>query len=78
MRVNNDYYGNTFFPFCVNQRNNLNHGIRTSESISVFKKYLIQFIRPSGSQVYNINDSNGLKYLTRLRLEFSHLRYDDE
>ena len=37
MRYNNGYYGNTFFPFCVNQWNNLNHGIRTSESISVFK-----------------------------------------
>ena len=74
LRVNNDYYGNTFFPFGVDQWNNLNHGIRTSESITVFKKYLLQFIRPSGSQVNNIHDSNGLKYLTRLRLEFSHLR----
>ena len=40
----------------------------------MFKKSLLQFIRPSGSQVYNIHDSIGLKYLTRLRLEFSHLR----
>ena len=40
----------------------------------MFKKSLLQFIRPSGSEVYNIHDSIGLKYLTRLRLEFSHLR----
>ena len=72
MRYNNDYYGNTFYPVCVYQWNNLNHGIRTSEYM--FKKSLLQFIRPSGSQVYNIHDSIGLKYLTRLRLEFSNLR----
>ena len=47
---------------------------KTSESISVFKKSLLQFSRPSGSEVYNIHDSIGLKYFTRLRLEFSHLR----
>ena len=74
MRFNNEYYGNTLFLFCVNQWNNLNHRIRISESISLFKRSLLQFIRPSGSEVYKNHDSIGLKYLTSLRLEFSRLR----
>ena len=74
MRINNDYYGNIYFPFCVNQWNNLHHGIRTCESISVFKKSLLQFIRPSGTEFYNIHDCIGLKSLTRLRLEFTDSR----
>ena len=31
-------------------------------------------MRPSASKVYNINDTIGIKLITRLRLGFSHLR----
>ena len=74
MKFNNAYYSNTFFPFCVNKWNSLNNAIRSSESINVFKKSLLQFIRPSRSAIYNVHDPIGLKYLTRLRLQLSHLR----
>ena len=46
---------------------------RDSESIAIFKKRLLLFIRPIPSNVYNIFDPAGLKFLTRLRLGFSHL-----
>ena len=48
--------------------------IRNSTSISIFKNALLKFIRPKRCPVYNIFDPTGLKFLTRLRLNFSHLR----
>ena len=42
--------------------------------ISSFKTALLRFIRPIPAQVYSVNDPVGLKFLTRLRLNLSHLR----
>ena len=39
----------------------------------VFKSKLLSFIRPSKRSIFNVNDPEGVKYLTRLRLRFSHL-----
>ena len=68
-----DYFGNYFFPYSVNQWNNLDPAIRSIDKISMFKKSLLKFIRPSQTYVYNVNDYVGLKLLTRLRLNLSHL-----
>ena len=43
-------------------------------SVSVFKKSLLGFIRPQKRSIFNINDPNGLRLLTRLRVNLSHLR----
>ena len=43
-------------------------------SCNLFRKSLLNFIRPSTSKVYNINATVGIKLITRLRLGFSHLR----
>ena len=43
-------------------------------SSNVFQRSILNFIRPSASKVYNINDAIGIKLITRLRLGFSHLR----
>ena len=43
-------------------------------SYNLFRKSLLNFIRPSTSKVYNINATVGIKLITRLRLGFSHLR----
>ena len=53
--------------------NSFNIDIRNSSSINVFKKELLKFIRPEPNPTYNINDTKGLKLLTRLRLGLSHL-----
>ena len=47
--------------------------IQNLESIAVFKNKLLSFIRPRKRFVFNANDPEGVKYLTRLRLRFSHL-----
>ena len=62
-----------FFPSTLRDWSNLDENIRNSESISSFKNRLLAFIRPQESSIFNIFDPQGLKFLTRLRVEFSHL-----
>ena len=40
---------------------------------SLFKSRLLSFIRPVQRSIYNIFDPTGLKFLSRVRLGFSHL-----
>ena len=48
--------------------------MRNSESLSTFKKSVLQFIRSSPSSTYNCFNNKGIKHITRLRLGLSHLR----
>ena len=66
-----EYFKNSSFPYV--EWNNLNPEIRSSGSYNIFHKSLLNFIRPSASKVYNINDTIGIKLITRLHLGFSHL-----
>ena len=68
------YFENSFFPNCVNEWNSLSPEIRTLDSLSKFKKVLLSFFRPTQNSIFNTHDAEGLKLLTRLRLEFSHLK----
>ena len=61
------------FPSTMNDWFDLDSTIRDSESIAIFKKRLSSFIRPIPSNLYNVFDPIGLKFLTRLHLGFSHL-----
>ena len=67
-------FSNSFFPSAVIQWNNLDLSIRNSESLSIFKKCILKFIRPSPSRTHNCFNTKGIKYLTRLGLALSHLR----
>jgi len=68
-----DSFKFSFFPFTLHEWFKLDGNIRNSESISIFKSKLLTYIRPIQNTVYNIFDPTGLKFLTRLRLGFSHL-----
>ena len=68
-----DCFKNYFFPSTPNDWYKLHETIRNSESISIFKSRLLSFIHHLESNIYNIVDPIGLKFLTRLRLGFSHL-----
>ena len=69
-----NFFKNSFFPYCISEWNKLSPNLRNSTSISVFKKGLLAFIRPKQCYIYNIFDPTGLKLLTRLRVNLSHLR----
>ena len=74
--VNNNYFMNNFFTSTITEWNKLNMSIRYSAaSLNVFKGRLLQFERPLENSVFTCHNPIGIKYLTRLRLGFSHLRY---
>ena len=64
-------FKNTFFPYCINEWNNLTVKIRNSKSVSAFKK-LIKCEKKENS-LFSIYDPLGVKLLTRLRVQFSNL-----
>ena len=73
LKARHNFFKDSCFPAVISEWNSLNIDIRDSSSINVFKKELLKFIRPEANSTYNINDTKGLKLLTRLRLGLSHL-----
>ena len=67
-------YRASFFPFCINEWNGLDGGIRNLPSISSFKHAILKFLRPNANSVFHVSDSGGVVFLNRLRVGFSHLR----
>ena len=61
----------TFFPYCVKEWNNLNADIKNAISLNIFKKLIIT--EKKENPLFSVFDELGVKLLTRLRLEFSHL-----
>ena len=69
-----NFFKNSFFPSTVIEWNKLDPNLRSTASLSVFKKNLLKFIRPSRNSVFNCHNCKEIKYLTRLRLSLRHLR----
>ena len=70
-----DVFKNSFFPSVIDEWNSLKTEIRNVESFSKFRKLLLNLDngRPPARPIYNIFNPLGVKFLTRLRLELSHL-----
>ena len=68
-----DCFKYSFFPSTLNDWFSLDINIRNSDSISSFKSRLLSFIRPVQNKLYNIFNPEGLNFLTRLRVDLSHL-----
>ena len=47
---------------------------QNSETLMLFKKRLLEFIRPKANSIFNIHNPMGIKCLTRLTLGFRHLK----
>ena len=75
VRANTNYFMNTFFPSTITEWNKLDLSIRKSTSLNIFKSRLLRFVRPLENSVFTCHNPIGIKYLTRIRLGFSHLRY---
>ena len=61
----------SFFLNCKNIWSNLKADIRNAKSISIFKKLIVS--KKHGSSLFSVYDPLAEKFLTRLRLKFSHL-----
>ena len=62
-----------FFPSGVIKWNKLDLSIRNSETLSIFKKCILQFIRSSPGSTFNCFNTKGIKHLRRLRFSLNHL-----
>ena len=73
-KVKHNFFQNSFFPSAVIEWNKLDLNIRNSESLNIFKKTILNFIRPSESTIFNCHNPKGVKLLTMLKLGLTHLR----
>ena len=73
INVKHDFFKNSFFPSTIIDWNNMDDNIRFSPSLEVFKKSILNVIRPKENHTFDIHNPVGVKLLTRLRLGLSHL-----
>ena len=57
----------------MNEWNNLDNIIKSSESYLMFRKRMLNLIRPKCNKTYGIHNPTGFKLLTCLRLGLGHL-----
>ena len=74
MRVNHNFFKNSFFPSTIIEWNKLDLEIRTSVNVASFRKKILKFIKPSANSIFGIHNPMGIKLMCRLRLGLSHLR----
>ena len=67
---------NSFFLSTIPEWENRDCKIRNSGSLSIFKKDLLNFIRPCANSIFNSHNPYGIKLLTKLRLGLRHLCSD--
>ena len=75
LKTRSNFFRNSFFPSSITEWNKLDHDIRNSDSLNIFKLSLLKFVRSVANSVFKISNPYGLKLLTRLRLGLSQLRY---
>ena len=66
-------FESSFFPHCAKEWGNLSDELINIDSIKTFKLSIFNFVKPRENVVFAVHDINGLKLLTRLRLNFSNL-----
>ena len=64
---------NSFFSYCIKEWNKLDTKIKNLPSLSTFKKALLVFCKTEENSLFNVPNPIGVKYLNRLRLNFSKL-----
>ena len=74
INVKHDFFKNTVFPSTIIEWNKLDLKIKNFESIKTFQKRILLFIRSSSSSTFNCHNPKGIKFMSRRRLDLSHLR----
>ena len=66
-------FKSSFFPHCAEAWGNRSEELRNIDSIKTFKSSILNFGRPRENSVFAVHDINGVKLLSILRLDCSHL-----
>ena len=74
MNIKHNFFKNSFFLSTIIEWNNLDPAIRNSASFNSFKESILRFIRPAPNSIFQCHNLKETKHLTRLRVNFSHLR----
>ena len=74
VNVKHNFFKNSFLLSTVIKWNNLDKSIRSSESLALFKKSILQFIPPTPNRTFKCYNPIGIKLITRLRLGLCHLK----
>ena len=71
---NTDRYMNSFFPNVIKSWNGIGNIFQTCESLGIFKRNILNLIRPTPKSIFGIHDPLGLKCLFQLRVGLSPLK----
>ena len=69
-------FESSFFLHCAEAWENLSEELRNINLINTLKLNILNFVRSKENSVFEVHDINGVKLLTPLRLDFSHLKRD--
>ena len=69
-----DRLTHTHFQNCVREWSQLDQSIRNCPTISGFRLQLLRLVRPTKKSIFGVHDIEGVRLLTRLRVQFSDLR----
>ena len=73
IKTRSNFFRNSFFPSIIIEWNKLDSDIHNSDSLNIVKLPLLKFVRSVANSVFDINNPDGLKLLTRLRYhKFRH------
>ena len=72
--IKRNFYKNSFFPASIIEWNNLDPNLRNLENCGIFKNNILKFSRPKPNSFFQCCNLKGIRLITRLRLELSHLR----
>ena len=67
-------FANSFSPYTVKEWNKLNLEIHNVELYSIFKNFLLKFIRTIPNSLFGVANIYGIEQLTRLHAGLIHLR----
>ena len=73
-RTRTEIFKNSFYPFYISEWNRLSNLTKQSENIKKCKKTLMKDIKSNKQSQFSIHDPQAVKLLSRLRLNFSHLK----
>ena len=73
INVKHQFFKNSYFPSTIIEWNKLDSNIHNSETLNIFKPKILKLIRLTANSIFDCRNIFGVKLLTRLRLELSHL-----
>ena len=73
MNIRHNFFNKTFLPSTITDWNKLDPAIRNLTSFSQIEESILKFIRSAPNSIFQCHNLKGIKHLTQLWVNFSHL-----